>query len=109
MLDMLSILREPECEMLGDIEIRKADWHRIRVQGLFRFVARCCQSSLSGRVGALLILSSLEGVHGLHAIDESAWFLLFLGAYGIAMSLLYGVRAWFRMEGAFTVGQISQA
>lgn len=87
--------------MLGDIEIRKADWIKIRVQGPFRFAASCCRSSISGRVGALLMLCSVEGVHGLHAIEGSAWFLLLTGAFGISVSLLYGWRAWSRMETAF--------
>ena len=99
---MLSILREPEYEMLGDIEIRKADWLRIRVQGPFRFAVSCCRSSFSGRIGALLMLSSLEGVHGLHAIDGSAWFLLTLGTFGVCLSLLYGWRAWSQMETVFS-------
>ena len=87
--------------MLGDIEIRKADWLKIRNQGPLRFVASCCRSSISGRIGALLMLCSLEGVHGFRAIDGSAWFLLFLGAFDVSLSLLYGWRAWLRMEKTF--------
>lgn len=99
---MLSILREPEYEMLGDIEIRKADWIKIRVQGPYHFAVSCCRSSFSGRIGALLMLSSLEGVHGLHAMDGSAWFLLTFGAFGVCLSLLYGWLAWFRIERTFS-------
>lgn len=99
---MLSSLRELEYQMLGDIEIRKADWLRIRVQGPFRFAVSCCRSSFSGRIGALLMLSSLEGVRGLHAIDGLAWFLLTLGTFGVCLSLLYGWRAWFQMERIFS-------
>ena len=47
------------------------------------------------------MLCSVEGVHGLHAIEGSAWFLLLTGAFGISVSLLYGWRAWSRMETAF--------
>ncbi len=47
------------------------------------------------------MLCSLEGVHSLHAIEGSAWLLLLLGAYGVSVSLLYGWRAWVRMEEAF--------
>ncbi len=87
--------------MLGGLEIRKADWLKIRVLGRFRFAASCCRSSISGRIGALLMLCSVEGVHSLHAIEGSAWLLLLLGAYGVSVSLLYGWRAWIRMEEAF--------
>jgi hypothetical protein len=42
---MVSLLHEPEYEMLGNIEIREADWIKLRARGRMQFVASCLRSS----------------------------------------------------------------
>ncbi|WP_128915614.1 hypothetical protein [Granulicella sibirica] len=99
--NVISILHEREYKTLGDIEIRETDWQRIRERGRLRFMADCCRSSISGRVGLVLMLSSVEGLHSLHSIDTSAWLLLLFGAYALSASIIYSARAWGRLERRF--------
>ncbi len=91
--------------MLGDIEIREADWINLRARGRMAFIASCLRSSLAGRIAALLVLSSVGGFHSFSRIEGWAWFLLVLGAWCLFASTLYAVRAWFRLEKRFPVDQ----
>ena len=101
---MIFLLHEREYEMLGDIEIREEDWYRLRVQGPVRFVVGCLRSSPAGRIGALLLLTSVGGFHNLHHIDGWAGFSLVLGTWALFTSTLYAVNAWLRLERRFAPG-----
>ena len=98
---MISLLHNKDYEMLGNLEIRRADWEKLRQLGPVRFVMKCCVSSYSGRIGAILIISSIAGVHGLHLIERSAWFLIAYGTFGVLMNIQYAIRSWFRLDRRF--------
>ena len=99
---MISLLHQPDYEMLGDIEIREADWTKLRARGRMQFIAVCLRCSPSARIAVLLLLSSVGGFHDLSHVEGWAWFLLVLGAWCLFTSALYAIRAWHRLERRFT-------
>lgn len=99
---MISLLHEKDYELLGNIEIRKADWLRIRRNGFFRFVVGSCSSSFAGRIGSGLILLALVTCMGKGSIGVTAWMGLIYGMFSLGVSLVYAVRAWFRLERRFS-------
>jgi hypothetical protein len=99
---MISILHEPDYEMLGDVEVHRTDWLRLQSRGAFRFVADFVGSSILGRAGAFLLLLSAGGIRGPHQIEGWARMLLVLGAWYVVASNIHGVRAWLRLKRRFS-------
>jgi hypothetical protein len=98
---MISLLHEKEYELLGNLEIREADWLRIRRLGLTRFVFDCCRSSYSGRIGAgLLLLAAVDGLDAGRS-GGAGWLMIVFGAYGVVASAVYAVAVWRRLERRF--------
>jgi hypothetical protein len=100
-MNMIPLLREKDYELLGNIEIREADWLRLRRSGVIRFVVNSCSASFGGRVGAGLILLIAVTCLGKGNINVTAWMGLIYGAFSLSASVVYAVRAWFRLEGRF--------
>ncbi len=84
---MISLLHE----LLGYIEISKADWLRIRRLGPVRFVMQSCLASFSGRVGAGVIL-----VVAVSCLDSGGiiggWFARLVVCIQILILLMFGCR-----------------
>ena len=99
---MISILHERDYEMLGDVEIHRSDWLRLSSRGAFRFVADFVGASTIGRVGLFLLLSSGDGIHGLHHTEGWAWVLVALGSWYVGASAFHAIRAWLRLEQRFS-------
>jgi hypothetical protein len=97
---MLSLLHQADYERLGDIEVRKSDWERIRAGGFLRFIASCVLASYSGRVGAL-ILMPLLGYEGINRISSGGLWLIGLSFLALVGSISYGLHAWFRLKQRF--------
>ncbi|GEM_PF-2114718 len=103
-VNMIPLLREQDYELLGNIEIREADWLRIRRNGFARFVIASCSASFAGRVGTGLILLVVASCLSRGSIGVTAWMGLAYGAFSLSASALYSGRAWFRLERRFTRG-----
>jgi 4-hydroxybenzoate polyprenyltransferase len=99
---MISLLHQKDYELLGNIEIREADWLRIRRTGLVRFIYLCCASSWGARISAGFLLTAGIRCFESHQVDTTAWFLLVFGVWGVAYSVIYSVRVWHRLEDRFT-------
>lgn len=98
---MISLLYETDYVMLGNTEVRQADWQRIRQTGARRFVLKQSGKSLRGRIGALLILSVLVNVHNIRSLTASEWMVVGYGAFLIIARLIYFAHSWSRLEQRF--------
>jgi len=102
---MISLLHEKEYELLGEVEIRRADWLRIRQEGWFRFVFKWCSSSYGGRIAATLVFSiALGHIDPLRRLGGYAWTALAYAAFGLVAGAIHATRAWRRLERRFAPG-----
>jgi hypothetical protein len=102
---MISLLHEKDYELLGNIEIREADWLRIRRNGSIRFMIASCSASIGGRVGAGLILLVAVTCLNKGSVGLTAWMGLAYGIFSISASLVYAVRSWRRLESRFNASR----
>lgn len=98
---MISLLKEKEYEMLGDIEIHQADWARIREMGSARFISRSCFASFSGRFGIAVLLSVVGVYSRTHWLSGTLFCGLALGIWSLGLSASYAALAWRRIERRF--------
>ena len=98
---MISLLHEPDYEMLGNVEIHDSEWQHIRKRGFFRFVLKYASASWVGRLGAFLIFDAVTSLHRFQKIDGSTWVLIVYGAYAVIVTIVHSVRAWSRLEYRF--------
>ena len=99
---MISLLHEKEYELLGDREIRRPDWIKLRQMGMLRFVAKACSASLGGQIGGFVIFSVvLDHIDPLRRLGSGAWVALAYGVLYVGASAFHAFRAWRRLAQRF--------
>jgi hypothetical protein len=104
---MISLLHEKEYELVGEVEVRRADWLKIRRAGWFQFVVKWCSTSFGGRIGATAVsFVALSHIDPLRRLGEFAWTALIFGAWYLGASAFHAVRVWRRLEQRFAFSSV---
>ena len=98
---MISLLHEPDYEMLGAREIHDSEWQQIRKVGFFRFVLKRAFGSWTVWIVAFLLCATVGDLYRSGKIEKVTWFLIGWWIYVLVVNIIHAVRAWRRLEYRF--------